>query len=254
MPNRRLFKQRVQNRNHILSRVTRAISSDVLPERRRRTIGQAEYEVASDMRSPNSINMDSTEADETAAIIAAATTRTTSPIRMLMNPDEDQESIRRRSMRIPLDLDPPVIIDPNTTTLTNPFTHLYPTQISVDMQRVIDQAFFSTRPSQSVQMPIQGVNAKTLSELSNFDMGSIPEEFCCSLRSEIMDDPVYDPAHPQYKFERQWIERRLQEKSENPYTRTALSKTQLIPDKQLKNKIDDYVYGVIGQHNLRAGI
>lgn len=51
-------------------------------------------------------------------------------------------------------------------------------------------------------IPSYGRNAQILSEIVGFNGDTIPENYCCSLSAEIMDDPVYDPAHPQYKFER----------------------------------------------------
>ena len=205
MPNHNLVNRRIQRRNRILLRLIGSIPSNVLPERRTITIGQAEYEVPSDMRSSNSININ----------------------RELRNYFGRSQRVSERNR----------LVADESRQIAASRTQQHTT-------------FFSSSSPQLFQFPNQGVNAKALSELANFDITGIPEEFCCSLSQEIMDDPVYDPAHPQYKFERQWIERSLQNKAENPYTRTPLSKTQLIPDTQLKNKIDDYMRRVTGQNTF----
>ena len=213
MPNHNLVNRRIQRRNRILSRLIGSIPSNVLPERRTITIGQAEYEVPSDMRNSNAI---------------------------LNTTHFQSRNHERRDTFFHQPLHQP--------RMPRDFSHDIGTTVAT--QQFIDQTIFDSVPRPPVQMPELGQNAKTLSELANFDITGIPEEFFCSLSQEIMDDPVYDPAHPQYKFERQWIERSLQNKAENPYTRTPLSKTQLIPDTQLKNKIDDYMRRVTGQNTF----
>ena len=98
----------------------------------------------------------------------------------------------------------------------------------------IQRSLFDSRVSRTVVMPEQGKNAQALKRL---DVNAVPEHLCCPLSGEIMDNPVCDPAYPQYTFERMWIEERLKDKEENPFTRTALTKDQLISDQRIKSEI-----------------
>ena len=109
--------------------------------------------------------------------------------------------------------------------------------------RTLAASFFHSAPSATASAFIsEGKNAKTLSEISGFDSKTIPEIFCCAISTEIMDDPVYDPKHPQYKFDRKHIERWLANGSNNnPYTRTPLTKAQLVCDEDLKIRIQHFV-------------
>ncbi len=218
MPNRQLVHRRIQRRNRILSRLIGSIPSNVLPERRTITIGQAEYEVPSDMRNSNAI---------------LNTTRVQS--RNHERRDTFFHQLRHQP-RMPRN-----------------FSHVIGATVAT--QQFIDQTIFDSIAHTPVQMPELGQNAKTLSELANFDITGIPEEFCCSVSQEIMDDPVYDPAHPQYKFERQWIERSLQNKAENPFTRTPLCIDHLVSDGQLKSEIEAFVQNAkdaLKQNNMRV--
>ncbi len=100
---------------------------------------------------------------------------------------------------------------------------------------------------QATTLPAQSKNAKALSEIAGFDCNDIPDHLCCLLSREIMDDPVFDPNHPAYKFERAWIEKRLVDKQENPFTRTHLLQVNLVSDNELKTKINLFMQSV--QHD-----
>jgi hypothetical protein len=92
-----------------------------------------------------------------------------------------------------------------------------------------------------------GAHARTLNELKHDE--PVPEKFQCSIISEIMTDPVYDPSHPQYKFERAVIEEILRRKAENPYTRTPLMISELVSDAILKQEIDQYIATIVSKNS-----
>lgn len=108
-------------------------------------------------------------------------------------------------------------------------------------QTALRASFFACAQPTIIALPSRGKNAKALSEIDGFDMNNIPENLCCPLSGEIMDQPVYDPEHPKYKFERAWIEQRLADKEENPFTRTSLTITALVNDTALKTDINYFM-------------
>ncbi|OGT25945.1 MAG: hypothetical protein A3I77_01665 [Gammaproteobacteria bacterium RIFCSPLOWO2_02_FULL_42_14] len=122
-----------------------------------------------------------------------------------------------------------------------------------------------------IPVPQTGKNAKTLSEIAGFDTSNIPDEFCCHLSGEIMDDPVIDPttlnaaaltwiSAPESeketldrgnfdevpRFERKWLERAVSDKDgDSPMTRQPIV-TPLISDsatkgESIKKRIEDFV-------------
>eukprot|EP01114_Cavostelium_apophysatum_P023812 TRINITY_DN908_c0_g1_i1.p1 TRINITY_DN908_c0_g1~~TRINITY_DN908_c0_g1_i1.p1 ORF type:complete len:832 (+),score=277.31 TRINITY_DN908_c0_g1_i1:122-2497(+) len=64
-----------------------------------------------------------------------------------------------------------------------------------------------------------------------------PESFYCPLTQELMDDPVVDPEGNSY--EREAIEKWLEKDPTSPITRTALTKGDLVPNRALKDAIDE---------------
>jgi hypothetical protein len=88
-------------------------------------------------------------------------------------------------------------------------------------------------------LPDIGTHARTLNERQHEE--PVPDEFRCLITTYIMTDPVYDPNHPQYKFEKTAIEHWLRTKLENPYTRTPLTSSVLVSDVELKERIAQYV-------------
>jgi hypothetical protein len=98
-----------------------------------------------------------------------------------------------------------------------------------------------------MQKHVANSNANKLMNIGYAE--EIPEKFECVLMKEILTDPVYDPNHPQYKFERLVIFCALQNKKENPFTRTPLTQDSLVSDVALKNEIDGFVADIIIKHD-----
>lgn len=113
----------------------------------------------------------------------------------------------------------------------------------------------------------------------------LPDEkqnFCCSLTSEIMDDPVIDPttlvvatdpdtlepyANPHMpthfknyltvpRYERYSLERLIDREGigRSPTTRLIFTKDQLISDSDLISEIEDYICNELKSHNIRISI
>lgn len=124
---------------------------------------------------------------------------------------------------------------------------------------------FIERPI-AVPLPQNGKNSKTLSEIEGFDINDVPEEFCCQLSGDIMDDPVIDPTtlndtallwldtpesqksaldrgnyDEAHRFERSWLERAINDKGgKSPMTRQDVE-IALISDSKRKDEIDNFV-------------
>lgn len=64
-----------------------------------------------------------------------------------------------------------------------------------------------------------------------------PQSFICPLTQEVMREPVMDPEGN--SFERSAIEEWLSKNSTSPITRTALNKSQLLPNRALKEAIEE---------------
>eukprot|EP00961_Rhodomonas_salina_P072639 975970-Rhodomonas_salina.1 len=67
----------------------------------------------------------------------------------------------------------------------------------------------------------------------------VPHGFVCPISHEIMDDPVMDPEGNTY--ERQRIEEWLGRESRSPLTNSELSKSQLVPNRALKDSIQEFL-------------
>ena len=65
-----------------------------------------------------------------------------------------------------------------------------------------------------------------------------PDEFCCMMTGERMEDPVITPSG--YSYERLALETWLNENSVDPMTREPLQKNQLIPNRGLLAAIRYY--------------
>ena len=68
----------------------------------------------------------------------------------------------------------------------------------------------------------------------------ITEHYLCLISGSIMTTPVYDAHHTQYNFEYASILLWLSKKEENPYTRTALTETDLVVNDELKQEIAQF--------------
>eukprot|EP00658_Telonema_sp_P-2_P060582 TRINITY_DN49470_c0_g1_i1.p1 TRINITY_DN49470_c0_g1~~TRINITY_DN49470_c0_g1_i1.p1 ORF type:complete len:829 (-),score=171.09 TRINITY_DN49470_c0_g1_i1:117-2603(-) len=66
----------------------------------------------------------------------------------------------------------------------------------------------------------------------------VPESFLCSITSEIMTDPVMDPDG--YTYERDSIAEWLDRNPTSPHTRAPLQANQLIPNRALREAIEEW--------------
>lgn len=101
-------------------------------------------------------------------------------------------------------------------------------------------------PAREPEMPAKGINHDIIEEINCED---VPENYLCALGAFIMTDPVFDPQHPQYKFERSWIMQSLITKNENPFTKTVLTAVELVSDANLKIQIDTFVAAQRAQYD-----
>ena len=67
----------------------------------------------------------------------------------------------------------------------------------------------------------------------------VQKKFLDPLTDEIMEDPVILPSS-NMTCDRQTIETQLLSNPIDPYTRSSLTKEMLIPNKELKERIDKY--------------
>jgi hypothetical protein len=126
-------------------------------------------------------------------------------------------------------------------TFFNTSTSLYSISGNLDLgiEQSLQQSLSTTALPPTLGVKLWGANYQKLKDI-NPDT-CVPEKYCCSLSATIMTNPVYDPKHPQYKFEKDWILRALQTKLENPFTRTPLVPNDLVDDTDLKAKIDSFL-------------
>ena len=134
---------------------------------------------------------------------------------------------------LPTGMDLPIFAEREAASNTN----------ESQLAEVIQQSLFQS-VSKTVSLPRQGKNAKALDTMPGFNCKDVPEDLCCPLSGEIMDDPVYDPEHTQYKYERAWIETAIEKKAEHPHIRSLLTKNKLVSDDQLKAKIKLFMDGI----------
>lgn len=100
----------------------------------------------------------------------------------------------------------------------------------------LGRAFFRER---AIILPALGFNANQLDAIHY--QGSIPVQYLCPLSAAIMTEPLYDPAHPQYKFESGWILQALKLNPQHPFTRTSLLPSELRLAQHLKAEIKAFV-------------
>lgn len=70
-------------------------------------------------------------------------------------------------------------------------------------------------------------------------MDALPRSYICPLSGDVMTDPVTDPEGNSY--EKSWILQALQQSNTSPITRTYLVPSMLIPNRALKDAIEQYV-------------
>jgi len=82
------------------------------------------------------------------------------------------------------------------------------------------------------------VQLKATEEEEEAELGDIPEEFCCEITSDIMDDPVVLPSGK--ICDRKNICRHLLSDETDPYSRKRLTVEMLVPDAALKERIGHF--------------
>lgn len=85
----------------------------------------------------------------------------------------------------------------------------------------------------------------------------VPEEFKCSITHVVMDDPVYFKGFPETRYDKTQLRFWLFKNSqgfENPFTRTPVSFSDILPDNELKKEINNYKTEIIKkkQHEKHA--
>jgi ubiquitin conjugation factor E4 B len=81
--------------------------------------------------------------------------------------------------------------------------------------------------------------AKDEAELEEADLGEIPEEFVDPLLASLMEDPVTLPTSKQV-LDRSTIRSHLLSDPNDPFNRQPLTIEQVIPNTELKNKIQEW--------------
>jgi len=117
----------------------------------------------------------------------------------------------------------------------------------IGIDALLNASLYDTSSAAPIPLPAAGENAASL-EAANFS-GDIPEKYICKLSGNIMTNPVHDAAHIDIKFEEAWLLRALDTKQENPFTKTRLTKENVVADVALKTKIANYVKETIAALN-----
>lgn len=114
-------------------------------------------------------------------------------------------------------------------------------------------SFFSTSTSIPATIPTPlSLNQKILDDLK-FD-GEIPEKFVCALSTQIMTDPVNNPALGLPDVEREWICTEIKRRGLNPFNNQPLSEEDLIANTELKTEIDNFVENIKHQNDLESAV
>eukprot|EP00188_Purpureofilum_apyrenoidigerum_P005009 Plantae.Rhodophyta-Purpureofilum_apyrenoidigerum.ctg6129.p1 GENE.Plantae.Rhodophyta-Purpureofilum_apyrenoidigerum.ctg6129~~Plantae.Rhodophyta-Purpureofilum_apyrenoidigerum.ctg6129.p1 ORF type:complete len:696 (+),score=141.57 Plantae.Rhodophyta-Purpureofilum_apyrenoidigerum.ctg6129:410-2497(+) len=83
-------------------------------------------------------------------------------------------------------------------------------------------------------------NEAAMDEQDEDMLGDVPDEFLDPIMSTLMTDPVILPTSNE-TMDRQHIERHLLNQPADPFNRMALTLDQLIPNEELKKRIDEYI-------------
>jgi len=87
---------------------------------------------------------------------------------------------------------------------------------------------------------IDNVASKAVEVISKIDvLGDIPDEFLDALMFTLMKDPVKLPSGN--IVDRETIERHLLSTANDPFSRRPLTKQELVPDTELKEKIEAFI-------------
>ncbi len=92
---------------------------------------------------------------------------------------------------------------------------------------------------EELELPVSDFESRI--EKAKVPQDKIPEEFLCSIMNTVMTRPVYDPIHPETKFDYANIELHLQNYDSNPFTNTPLDMGMLKEDKALQKRIRKFV-------------
>lgn len=76
----------------------------------------------------------------------------------------------------------------------------------------------------------------------------IPDEFMDPIMMDIMEDPVLLPTSG-IIMDRKNIERHLMSESTDPFSRQPLTKSELVPQPELKKKIDEFIVSISQKHD-----
>lgn len=77
-------------------------------------------------------------------------------------------------------------------------------------------------------------------------------EYCCSISTRIMTEPVFDPRFPQYQFEKSEILRWLAIKQEHPFTKAKLTPADLEPNFKLTIEINRFIDDTVLAYQQKA--
>lgn len=88
-------------------------------------------------------------------------------------------------------------------------------------------------------------------KLENFPDVNIPDNFLCGISGNIMMNPVYDPNHPQQKYDLLVLEVWVHKHATNPCTRAPLVMENLVYDEDLKAQIDEFMTETLAAQRLQ---
>ena len=97
----------------------------------------------------------------------------------------------------------------------------------------------SSDKSESFNKIVSLINAQKDNLINAIDYSDAPDEFIDSISAELMTDPVLLPTSHQI-LDRSTIEQHLLSDPKDPFNRKPLSKNDLIPQVELKQKIEEY--------------
>lgn len=99
--------------------------------------------------------------------------------------------------------------------------------------------------------PLRSKNSKLLAKVADL---KIPDEFCCKLSGDIMDDPVYDLRSPGISYDQDFLQYWLQksEKKLMPHTNVPCNKSFLKLNFELKIKIIQFVDATLNAAEAKA--
>lgn len=92
--------------------------------------------------------------------------------------------------------------------------------------------------------PLRSKNAKLLSKIN---VAEIPEDFCCKLSGEIMDEPVYDMRAPGVNYDQDFLQYwlRINEKKLMPHTNIPSEEFFIKVNFGLKARINDFIKNAV---------